>query len=838
VRSLSHRTRFADAIALGLAELRECGVDVPAADGIGPELDRSFGRLHQWLDETDPADDLARPELTDPTLLATARLIDAVLPVGYFVADIAMVAWLGLEALRIWTEHGTSPALVGPVAHGAYHAAPQRGEHSAAYRGLRRIVALGEARGYDPGTSQARHMLAAVTCWFEPIEHGVREAHRAREGLIAGDDLAYAGYTYQLSVPYLTDCAPSLDGLAAEVDAGQRFLRITGNEQTSQWLDSYQWLAGVLRGEHGAGDALRSDRYADNPLPLLYAHLALALAAAVLEDPDGLAQHSAAVVPLLPVAAGSYATAVGQLLRGLSVAWQARGADREQRGALLAECDEVTGWLAARTADAPQNFLHLLRLVEAERAWAVGDFRAALLAFDAARRAVAERERPWHRALITERAARFHLAHGLEQAGFELLAQARQAYVAWGASAKVGRLDWAYPPQAPVAGRDDSAGRGGAVSSGTIDLLGILAASQALSSETSVERLHRRVVDVLGAMTGATGVHLVLWDDERGEWVLPAAAGHGDPVAGPGLEQAVPMSVLRYTQRVGEPLVVADAGRDDRFARDPYLAGVDCCSVLVVPVLSRGSLRGAVVLENRLIRGAFSAGRLDAVKLIAGQLAVSLDNAKLYGELAGSRGRIVAAADEARRRIERDLHDGAQQRLVHAIVVLKLARRQVGDVGDPLAETLADALENVERANEEMRELARGIHPRILSSEGLGPALERLTARSTLPVTLEVRADAELGERVGVSAYYVVSEALTNAVKHAGATAMRVAVDTAGGLLRLSVSDDGAGGADPAGGSGLTGLRDRVEALDGTFVVDSRAGEGTRLFVEIPLDAG
>ena len=112
---------------------------------------------------------------------------------------------------------------------------------------------------------------------------------------------------------------------------------------------------------------------------------------------------------------------------------------------LLSELDEVTRWLAARAADAPDNFLHLLRLLEAERAWAVGDFRAAALAFDAARREVARRQRPWHRALIAERAARFHLAHGLDHAGYELLAQARQQYPAWGATAKVAQLDWAYP---------------------------------------------------------------------------------------------------------------------------------------------------------------------------------------------------------------------------------------------------------------------------------------------------------------------------------------------------------------------------------------------------------
>ena len=302
----------------------------------------------------------------------------------------------------------------------------------------------------------------------------------------------------------------------------------------------------------------------------------------------------------------------------------------------------MTRWLAARAADAPDNFLHLLRLVEAERAWAAGDFRAAGLAYDAARREAAQRQRPWHQALIAEHAARFYLAHGLEHAGYELLAQARQQYLAWGATAKAGQLDWAYPALRPA----PEATVGEAVTAGTIDLLGIVSASQALSSETSIGRLHARVVQVLSAMTGATGVHLLLWDEDRHGWLLPAPGGGTVPVSGTGHERAVPMSVLRYARRTREPLVVADAARDDRFARDPYYAGVDCCSLLAVPILSRGALRAVLLLENRLIRAAFTTGRLDAVKLIAGQLAVSLDNAQLYAE-----SRRIAGEQAALRRV-------------------------------------------------------------------------------------------------------------------------------------------------------------------------------------------
>ena len=463
------------------------------------------------------------------------------------------------------------------------------------------------------------------------------------------------------------------------------------------------------------------------------------------------------------------------------------------------------------------------------------------------------------------------------------------------------------------------------------------------------------------------------------------------------------MSVLRYVRRTRESLVVADAARDDRFARDPYYAGVDCCSLLAVPILSRGALRAVLLLENRLIRAAFTIGRLDAVNLIAGQLAVSLDNAQLYAkyrqiadeqaalrrvatlvaraappqevfaavteeagrllaadfailarydpdgtettvgvwsatatlpvmvgtrtglggrnvstlvfqtgqpariddfadvsgpagtharavsirasvgapisvegrlwgvmlvasegeplpagtearlagftelvataianagaqaEVAASRARIVAAADQARRRIEQDVHDGAQQPLVTLAVLLRAARAAVppelGELGAELDRAVAVAT----GALGELREIARGIHPAVLAKGGLRFALNALARRSPVPVDLEVRADGRLPEPVEVSAYYIVAEALTNAAKHARASAVGVEAEVAGDLLRVTVRDNGVGGACLAGGSGLAGLKDRVEALGGRIVLHSPRGAGTSLRAELPL---
>ena len=204
-------------------------------------------------------------------------------------------------------------------------------------------------------------------------------------------------------------------------------------------------------------------------------------------------------------------------------------------------------------------------------------------------------------------------------------------------------------------------------------------------------------------------------------------------------------------------------------------------------------------------------------------------------ELAASRARIVAAGDQARRRIERDLHDGTQQRLVSLVLELRAAEAALPPERPELQAQLARIADGLAGALEELRELSRGIHPAILSEGGLGPALKALARRSPIPVELEVETPVRLPEPVEVAAYYVVSEALANAAKHAQASATWVEARAGDGSLHLSVRDDGVGGATTGGDSGLVGLADRVEALGGTIRLDSPAGQGTRLQIDLPI---
>jgi signal transduction histidine kinase len=214
----------------------------------------------------------------------------------------------------------------------------------------------------------------------------------------------------------------------------------------------------------------------------------------------------------------------------------------------------------------------------------------------------------------------------------------------------------------------------------------------------------------------------------------------------------------------------------------------------------------------------------------------AIANAESQAKLAASRARVVAATAEERQRVVRDLHDGAQQRLVHAVIDLKLGLRELQQGGRHAHEFFGEALDHAEQANSELRELAHGILPSVLTSGGLRAGFEALASRSTLPVTIHVSTD-RLPPAIEATAYFLVSEALTNAIKHSGAKRVEVRAQVDERVLRVEIRDDGVGGADPGQGSGLTGLRDRVEALGGTIEIASPPGSGTSVLVEIPLES-
>jgi signal transduction histidine kinase len=371
------------------------------------------------------------------------------------------------------------------------------------------------------------------------------------------------------------------------------------------------------------------------------------------------------------------------------------------------------------------------------------------------------------------------------------------------------------------------------------------ATSQQAASGERLDALLERTCALARALTGAEQAALKLWVDDpshvRKYFSLSAKYAayreYREDPSGLGLHgiEIPPGDVVRMTQPEVE---VHPEWRafGDQAGKHPPMRGW-----LATAVCSEDGRRyGMLQLSDKQGGADFTEQDEFWIRELAALTGGTLDalraSAESSADLIASRARVVAAADEARRRIQRDLHDGAQQRLVSIGLALRAAEANVPpEVAEVRAE-LSRAASELAAAVEDLQEISRGIHPAVLSRGGLAPALKALARRAAVPVQLETRIDRMLQESVAVAAYYVVSETLTNAAKHAHASVVDVDVATVDRMLCLSLRDDGAGGADPRRGSGLVGLRDRVEALGGAISVQSPLGEGTSLHVELPLD--
>ncbi len=285
--------------------------------------------------------------------------------------------------------------------------------------------------------------------------------------------------------------------------------------------------------------------------------------------------------------------------------------------------------------------------------------------------------------------------------------------------------------------------------------------------------------------------------------------------------------------RTGEPARIEDYTGVRGYAAELMLERGYRSAVAAPVVVAAGRIWGLVLVASVGALGEDAEHRLAG---FAELVALSLESAEARAELKASRMRILEAGVTERRRLERNLHDGAQQRLVAVAVQLRVLEKRLGEP-DKAVEMLHAAARELEQALAELRELARGLHPAVLADRGLAAALETLATRSPLPLVMEGVPEGRLAEPLEAAAYFVVAESLTNAVKHAEASELRVRMATEEGELRVEISDDGRGGADPESGdgTGLRGLSDRVEALGGRLTLHSPPGAGTTIRASLPL---
>jgi PAS domain S-box-containing protein len=357
----------------------------------------------------------------------------------------------------------------------------------------------------------------------------------------------------------------------------------------------------------------------------------------------------------------------------------------------------------------------------------------------------------------------------------------------------------------------------------------------AVAGDVDPEPLFAIVTKEVGRILGAQTANMVRYEPDGGATVVGAwSTGEVDAVpVGTRVELDGPTVAARIL-RTGRPERL-DSYEGLTGSTADLLRSLGFRSAVGAPIHLGGQLWGAVMIST-VEEVRFADGAERRIADFSDLVSVALANAHARRELTASRARIVEAGDAERRRIERNLHDGAQQRLVAVAVTLRRTEMALERGAPDAMASLRAASAELADALAELRELARGIHPAILSERGLVPALETIAGRCGLPVELSAESGDRLPEPVEAAAYYLVAEAMTNASKHAKASVIRVEVECDDGSAVVQVSDDGVGGADQRGGSGLRGLRDRVEALGGALAVASPPGHGTTVTARIPLE--
>jgi signal transduction histidine kinase len=340
------------------------------------------------------------------------------------------------------------------------------------------------------------------------------------------------------------------------------------------------------------------------------------------------------------------------------------------------------------------------------------------------------------------------------------------------------------------------------------------------------------VTEETGLLFGAESAAIVRFDPVTERAIVVGRYGTFEAVQ---LGASYPIedeSATGQLYRTGRPARMDDyEGKRSEIAETVRQAGFK--NTVAAPVTVGGRIWGAVAAGSNRPEP-LPPGTEDRLADFAELVALAIASADAREELSRSRARLVAASDTERRRLERNLHDGAQQRLVTLALSLRLAESRLPADPEAARVHIVAAREELDLALEELRELAHGLHPGFLTERGLAPAIESLGERAPIPVRIAVDTQGRCTEAVEVAAYYVVAEALANAIRYSGAASVDVSVALTNGDLAVEVADAGRGGADAAKGTGLRGLADRVEALGGTLEIESRVGEGTRVRATLP----
>lgn len=695
---LSNRGRYQDAFMLGIALLEKLGIHFPADDLLNTILKEIAIFYDEINNEAFPGVE-ALPEADCVLEFSIGKILNRICTAGFFYNPLFSF-WAIITSAKRVLENGYTPDGLSLYGSLTLLLIPFRNDYTLSYHLVRSAMTLAEKNGYR--IFRMYHLFALINChWFEDLKNCMIYARESCSGNITVGDFEFACFTYFTTQQMILETCGNIDELVAESDTALAFAQQHGNIHAYGSFIAFQQLCKslVTTGSQGSfndagfNEAAHLREVSENNMALCFYYTLRSLSAAIYLDFDTVFELTEKAAPLMPSITGFYANVLHSFLNSLSICKKIEHetCTEEEKALLICKLTTNQIWLGERATDAPGNFRHLYDLIEAEKYMlenkntdSFNVYKKMLVLYEKAMIGAAESNRIYHYALACELAGiQFMKMDSLRLATI-YLKQAYSAYLSWGATAKTEQMNKEYDvlsrlrfnslkfrEDRPVTGKTVSNSKI-SISSGmflknssVIDFSAIISASQAISGETKLEAILERLIGVLLENSGAQDIYYLI---KKGDDYFVQAEGHSEGESFsiladlPVKTGSLPLKILNYVERAHESVIIDDATASDIYGSDEYILSHGCKSVMCLPVINKGELKGLLYLENNLIEGVFDKQRTEALKIIAAQLAISLENAYLFNnlqQLVDDRTRELRAEIAVRMNVEKRLEQMA-----------------------------------------------------------------------------------------------------------------------------------------------------------------------------------
>lgn len=651
--SLSNRGKYKDAFMLGVELLEKLGVHFPTGDLLNTiikEIDIFYDELSHdgfpGIEELPEADNILE--------FSIGKILNRICTAGLFFNPLYLFWALITNAKRV-LKNGYTPDGLSLYGSLTLLLIPFRNDYRLSYNLVCSAMKLARKKGYS--LFRMYHLFSLINChWFEDLKNSISYARESCRGNITVGDFEFACFSYFTTQQVVLETCENIDELMAESDSALAFADKFGNRHAYESYISYRQISKALIGttlSYGSFDdgdfseQIHLTKISNNPMALCYFYILRALSAVIYSDFDTAFGLTEKVTPMIPAITGFYPVALQNFLHSISICKRIENNDccEEEKAALLQKLEANQKWLGARAEDAPVNFLHLYSIIEAERTALSGEPAELVLFYEKAIDKAKRNNRPYHYAIACEFAAQRFFKLKAPRTAVNFLKEAYYAYSLWGAKGKIEQIKQIYNDylmfdfgetrhHTLFSNRDKQSHSFS--TTGSIDFDSVIKASQTISRETKLDAILEKLMNVLLENAGAQDIYYLTKKDEI---YFIQAEGHSEGETLVVLQErlagtnCVPMRIVNYVARTQESIILDNAAASDNYGSDEYILSQCCKSVMCMPIINKSELKGILYLENNLIEGAFDKQRIESLKIIAAQLAISLENSYLFNNL-------------------------------------------------------------------------------------------------------------------------------------------------------------------------------------------------------------